>query len=129
MPSYEETDSQPSTPRADLHKTFSNGSPAKYSHTLPVPGDDQTGPIEVPASRSSSADSEHLMHSLSMEPSQASRRGYRNSFGTSLPIPRAKRQSRLSSVTLADAKLARPGMPAVQASREILSSQVQDMSS
>jgi len=129
MPSYEETDSQPSTPRADLHKTFSNGSPAKYSHTLPVPGDDQTGPIEVPASRSSIADSEHLMHSLSMEPSQASRRGSRNSFGTSLPIPRAKRQSRLSSVTLADAKLARPGMPAVQASREILSSQVQDMSS
>lgn len=64
-----------------------------------------------------------------MEPSQASRRGSRNSFGASLPIPRSKRQSRLSSVTMADGTLIRPGMPAIQASREILSSQVQDMSS
>lgn len=128
MPSYEETNSQPTTPRLELHKSLSNGhgSPAKYSHTLPVPGDAQTGPIEVPASRSSIADSEHLMHSLSMEPSQVSRRGSRNSFGAALPIPRSKRQSRLSSVTLPPA---RPGMPPLQASREILSSQVQDMSS
>ena len=126
MPSYEDTDSHPSTPKADLRKSFSNGSPAKYSHTLPVPDYAQTGAIEIPASRSSIADSEHLMHPLSMEPSQASRRGSRNSFGASLPIPRSKRQSRLSSVTMAEGI---PGMPSLQASREILSSQVQDMSS
>jgi HAD superfamily hydrolase (TIGR01456 family) len=137
MPTYEETDHDvdyrnqtPSTPKPEnRQKSVSYGSPARYSHSLPVPGDTETGPIEVPASRSSIADSEHLMHSLSMEPSQASRRGSRNSFGASLPIPRSKRQSRLSSVTMADGTLIRPGMPAVQASREILSSQVQDMSS
>jgi HAD superfamily hydrolase (TIGR01456 family) len=137
MPTYEETNHDvdyrnqtPSTPKLEnRQKSVSYASPARYSHSLPVPGDTESGPIEVPASRSSIADSEHLMHSLSMEPSQASRRGSRNSFGASLPIPRSKRQSRLSSVTMADGTLIRPGMPAIQASREILSSQVQDMSS
>lgn len=69
------------------------------------------------------------MHSLSVSPSQVDRRGSRNSFGTSLPIPRTKRQSRLSSVATADGRPSRPGMPTIQPTRDILSSQVQDMSS
>ncbi|KAH7403770.1 HAD-like domain-containing protein [Cadophora sp. MPI-SDFR-AT-0126] len=141
MPTFEASDfnveeKRPQTPseaqRNHLQKIVSNGSPARYTHTLNIPG--ETGnahpnSIEVPASRSSIAESEALMHSLSMAPSQVDRRNSRNSFGASLPIPRPKRQSRLSSVTTQDGKPTRPGMPAIQPTREILSSQVQDMSS
>jgi HAD superfamily hydrolase (TIGR01456 family) len=128
MPAYEDKDQA-----ADSSDKKANGgsAPKRSNPTLAVPGADDEGPIEVPASRSSIAESEHLMHSLSMAPSQAERRSSRNSFGASLPIPRSRRQSRqsrLSSVTLADGRPARPGMPAIQPSREILSSQVQDMS-
>lgn len=139
MPAFEDNElnseaQRPQTPSTNpmasrLHKVLSNGSPAKHDHTLPVPGDKQYGAIEVPATRSAIADSEALMHSLSISPSQIERRGSRNSFGASLPIPRSKRQSRLSSVTTADGRPTRPGMPAIQPTREILSSQVQDMSS
>ncbi|KUJ07540.1 HAD-superfamily hydrolase [Mollisia scopiformis] len=140
MPAFEDSDfgveaQRPSTPSAEqvarLQKIVSNGSPAKHSQpTLAVPnGEKNTGAIEVPATRSSIAESEALMHSLSMSPSQVDRRGSRNSFGASLPIPRSKRQSRLSSVTAADGRPSRPGMPPVQPTRDILSSQVQDMSS
>ncbi|KAK4098119.1 HAD-superfamily hydrolase [Parathielavia hyrcaniae] len=60
------------------------------------------------------------------------RRVSRNSFGTSLPIPKSKRQSRLSSVTypveirdaLRDGKL---GVAQSGPSRTILTSQVQDV--
>ncbi|GAO46283.1 hypothetical protein G7K_0516-t1 [Saitoella complicata NRRL Y-17804] len=49
-------------------------------------GDDNV--VEVPASRSSLADSTSRMHSLSISPSFRDRRRSRNSFGASLPIPR-----------------------------------------
>ncbi|RPA97330.1 HAD-superfamily subfamily IIA hydrolase [Choiromyces venosus 120613-1] len=72
--------------------------------TLPVPTpENPTGTentIEIPATRSSVGDVEKLMHSLSVSPHQRGRRGSRNSFGASLPIPRVKRPSHLS----------RPGM-------------------
>ncbi|KAL2066950.1 hypothetical protein VTL71DRAFT_1374 [Oculimacula yallundae] len=136
MPSFETSEveeKRPQTPseaqRNRLQKITSNGSPAKYSHTLSIPGDNtHPNSIEVPASRSSIAETEALMHSLSVAPSQVDRRNSRNSFGASLPIPRSKRQSRLSSVATQDGKPTRPGMPAIQPTREILSSQVQDMS-
>jgi len=54
--------------------------------------------IEVPALRSPDADSTQFMHNLSATPSMKERRVSRNSFGTSLPIPKSKRQSRLSAV-------------------------------
>ncbi|KAK4620562.1 uncharacterized protein CLAFUR5_10344 [Fulvia fulva] len=60
------------------------------------------GAVEVPASRPSVADASPYMHQLSLSPSQRDRRGSRNSFGAALPIPRSKRQSRLSSVHHAD---------------------------
>lgn len=86
------------------------------------------GAVEVPATRSSIADAAPYMHQLSLSPSQKDRRGSRNSFGASLPIPRSKRQSRLSSVAYADGRPHRPGMPPIQPTREILAGQVQDMS-
>lgn len=139
MPAFEDhelaSEARPGTPSAEqvarLQKIVSNGSPAKHSQsTLAVPsGEKTTGAIEVPATRSPIAESEALMHSLSMSPSQVDRRGSRNSFGASLPIPRSKRQSRLSSVATSDGRPTRPGMPAIQPTRDILSSQVQDMSS
>ena len=110
------------------HKIISHGSVSKYNHSPAVPGEKDHGAIAVPATRSSIAESESLMHSLSISPSQKDRRGSRNSFGALLPIPRSKRQSRLSSVATADGRPTRPGMPATQPTRDILSSQVQDMS-
>ncbi|KAI0108725.1 HAD-like domain-containing protein [Nemania sp. FL0031] len=96
--------------------------------TLPIPGDHGEGTIEIPASRSSISEVAKYMHNLSVSPSQKDRRGSRNSFGASLPIPRSKRRSRLSSshnVDDADGHLKRPGMPAIQATRDILASQIQ----
>lgn len=137
MPTFEDSElnvERPQTPSTKpmaqhLQNVVSNGSPVKKNQTLDVPGEKQYGAIEVPASRSSIAEAEALMHSLSVSPSQVDRRGSRNSFGTSLPIPRTKRQSRLSSVATADGRPSRPGMPTIQPTRDILSSQVQDMSS
>ena len=104
----------------------SNGRPSS-SH-LAIPGEDSNGAIEVPATRSSIADASPYMHQLSLSPSQRDRRGSRNSFGASLPIPRSKRQSRLSSVAYpSDGKPIRPGMPPIQPTREILAAQVQDL--
>ncbi|GAB1318523.1 HAD-type phosphatase [Madurella fahalii] len=89
--------------------------------------------IEVPALRSPDADTTQFMHNLSASPSMKERRVSRNSFGAALPIPRSKRQSRLSSITfpgLQEAlKTGRPGMPPIQPTREILASQVQDVHS
>jgi HAD superfamily hydrolase (TIGR01456 family) len=69
------------------------------------------------------------MHNLSVSPSMKDRRGSRNSFGTSLPIPRSKRQSRLSSVHYpadgSEGRPARPGMPPIQPTRALLAAQVQ----
>ena len=106
---------------------------SSFGTSLPVPGapeaDGTANSIEVPATRNSIADPSPYMHQLSLSPSMRDRRGSRNSFGASLPIPRSKRQSRLSSVHYPDGKPQRPGMPPIQPTREILASQVQDLSS
>ncbi|PYI12487.1 HAD-superfamily hydrolase [Aspergillus sclerotiicarbonarius CBS 121057] len=82
--------------------------------SLPIPGD-AGNTVEIPATRSSISDAAQYMHNLSFAPSSRDRRASRNSFGTSLPIPRSPRVSRLSSVVTADV------------SRDILASQIQDM--
>ena len=87
--------------------------------SIPIPGDVNSKTVEIPATRSSISDAEKYMHNLSLSPSMRDRRDSRNSFGASLPIPRSPRLSRLSSVVTA-------GAPAV--SRDILASQIQDMS-
>lgn len=110
-------------------KSIESGTPGSYGSALSIPGEGSTNAIEVPATRSSIADAAPYMHQLSLSPSQKDRRGSRNSFGASLPIPRSKRQSRLSSVAYsADGRPKRPGMPPVQPTREILASQMQDLS-
>ncbi|KAI9932970.1 hypothetical protein ASPWEDRAFT_33979 [Aspergillus wentii DTO 134E9] len=85
------------------------------SGSLPIPNE-AGNTVEIPATRSSISDAAQYMHNLSLSPSMRDRRGSRNSFGTSLPIPRSPRVSRLSSV-------AKPSV-----SRDLLASQVQDMS-
>lgn len=133
MPGFDDSDlaaqAQPAANGTSTSQTERKSSTAPgFNHNLVVPGDeDDSGPIEVPASRSSVAETQSLMHSLSLENKTNGRRGSRNSFGAALPIPRSKRQSRLSSVVTQD-RPSRPGMPAIQPTREILSSQVQDMS-
>ncbi|KAK0718545.1 HAD-like domain-containing protein [Lasiosphaeria miniovina] len=114
---------------------------SQFAHTLSIdvntvaiplsPGSHNT--VEVPAVRSPDAHAAEYFHSLSLSPSLKERRLSRNSFSASLPIPRSKRQSRLSNVAFPDVQAAlgavRPGMPPVQPTREILSSQVQDVHS
>ncbi|KAH6645406.1 HAD-like domain-containing protein [Truncatella angustata] len=106
--------------------------PQRNGSVVPIPGDDGEGPIEVPATRNSISEASKYMHNLSVSPSMKDRRGSRNSFGTSLPIPRSKRQSRLSSVHypdgLQEGRPARPGMPPIQPTRALLASQIQDQS-
>ncbi|KAK7516697.1 HAD-like domain-containing protein [Phyllosticta citriasiana] len=99
------------------------------NNSLAIPGENNDGPIEVPATRSSISEASKYMHTLSAAPSMKDRRGSRNSFGVSLPIPRSKRQSRLSSVHYPDGERpTRPGMPVIQPSRDLLASQVQSLS-
>ncbi|KAK4238764.1 HAD-like domain-containing protein [Achaetomium macrosporum] len=83
--------------------------------------------IEVPAVRSPDADSSQYMHQLSASPSMKERRVSRNSFGTTLPIPRSKRQSRLSSVTYPAEFAGELRSGKITPPREILTSQVQDV--
>ena len=92
-----------------------------YGSSLTIPGDGHAhDAVEMPAARSSISDAQAYMHNLSLSPPMKERRGSRNSFGASLPIPRSKRQSRLSSVHTADKRPVRPGMSPIQPSREIL---------
>lgn len=124
---------QPDTPpltRPNSREEVANSKQVGLTPVMATPADkpDDAGAIEVPASRSPGAHVEKYMHTLSISPSMRDRRVSRNSFGTTLPIPRSKRQSRLSSVTHAAADRAtRPGMPLLQPSRAILASQVQDI--
>lgn len=146
MPAFEDSDlaegltspsQHTSTPSiSHLQRTIETGSPAKNGFlgaSLGQGEEQQHGTlnaVEVPATRTPFADAEKLMHSLSISPNQTERRASRNSFGASLPIPRTKRNSRLSSSISRDeveGALKRPGMPPIQPTREILSSQVQDM--
>lgn len=101
------------------------GITASDGTTLPIPADAHHGRresevIEVPATRSSISDAAQYMHNLSLNPSMREKRGSRNSFGVSLPIPRSPRPSRLSIVSGIDSAKA-------AVSRELLASQVQDM--
>ncbi|KAJ8119912.1 hypothetical protein O1611_g10503 [Lasiodiplodia mahajangana] len=131
MPMFEEADFGVEAPLSptQLEVPYDNMSVGSHEHrTLPIPGDHGEGPIEIPATRSSISEAAKYMHNLSVSPSQKDRRGSRNSFGASLPIPRSKRRSRLSSshaVDDADGHLTRPGMPPIQPTREILASQIQ----
>ncbi|KAL9096659.1 MAG: hypothetical protein Q9165_001147 [Trypethelium subeluteriae] len=142
MPMFEDDDfcvDQPITPAqpSELHKVQSNGG-HKSSCSNPITanaGDraNRSEAIEVPATRSSISDAQNYMHNLSLSPSMKDRRGSRNSLGTSLPIPRREsRRSILSWSSAAppdDGHMVRPGMPAPQPTREILASQLQDISS
>ncbi|KAI6809158.1 cat eye syndrome critical region protein 5 precursor [Hortaea werneckii] len=102
---------------------------SSYGTSISIP-DEQRGSIEIPASRSSIADASPFMHQLSLSPSQKDRRGSRNSFGAALPIPKSRRQSRLSSIAYGGGdEPKRPGMPPIQPTRDILASQVQDVQS
>lgn len=130
MPTFDDSDIAVSgnAPAAQNGKTESNG------HGMPIPGEHGNGAIEVPATRSSVSEAAKYMHNLSVSPSMKDRRGSRNSFGASLPIPRrASRQSRLSSVHYPDGhefgRPTRPGMPAIQPTRALLAAQVQTIES
>ncbi|KAF1841933.1 HAD-superfamily hydrolase [Cucurbitaria berberidis CBS 394.84] len=126
MPTFEDSDFGVQTPLSPTKKTSNN-----LNVAIPTNGDASgtVNSVEVPATRSSISDASAYMHNLSLSPSMRDRRGSRNSFGTSLPIPRSKRQSRLSSVHYPEGQPQRPGMPPIQASRDILASQMQDLSS
>ena len=121
MPAFDDSDFDVPVQRIkskDLGRIQSNGSnghnyAASYGSSLSIPGE-HSNSIEVPATRSSIADVSPFMHQLSLSPSLRDRRGSRNSFGASLPIPRSKRQSRQSSVVTANCKSTRPKMPPVQ---------------
>lgn len=138
MPAFDDSDFGVQAPLSpvkskDIHRVSSRSSQlpvGSNGSTLSIPADSHGhNAIEVPATRSSISDTQPYMHSLSLSPSMKDRRGSRNSFGTSLPIPRSKRQSRLSSVHYAEGgKPTRPGMPPIQPSRDILAAQVQDLS-
>ncbi|KAJ9621336.1 hypothetical protein H2203_007388 [Taxawa tesnikishii (nom. ined.)] len=132
MPAFEDSDFGSNTlNRVRTNGSSSSAAPSSFGASLPVPADGhQRDAIEVPATRNSMAETTQYMHNLSMSPSMKDRRGSRNSFGASLPIPRSKRQSRLSSVHYPneDGKPTRPGMPPIQPTREILAAQVQDLS-
>ncbi|KAI9038089.1 phosphatidyl synthase [Aspergillus affinis] len=91
---------------------------SRHSSALPIPSD-SGNTVEIPATRSAISDAAQFMHNLSLTPSSRERRSSRNSFGTSLPIPRSPRISRLSSAR-------RSGDASI--TRDILASQVQDMS-
>jgi HAD superfamily hydrolase (TIGR01456 family) len=126
MPAFDDNELAQGTP---LTQTKTNGNPS-----IAIPGDAQDdgepNAVEVPATRSAMADTTNYMHNLSISPSMRDRRGSRNSFGTSLPIPRSKRQSRLSSVHYPQdgtGAAKRPGMPTIQPSRDIIAAQLQDL--
>ncbi|GAB7356430.1 hypothetical protein MBLNU459_g7203t1 [Dothideomycetes sp. NU459] len=133
MPAYEDSDFgvAASPVKSTTNGTSTQAPGAAGSLGLPVPSlqeDGTSNSIEVAATRSSMADPSPYMHNLSLTPSMRDRRGSRNSFGASLPIPRSKRQSRLSSVHYPDQKSGRPGMPPIQPTRDILAAQMQDLS-
>lgn len=132
MPSFETEDFDVQAPTSLLTKKV-NG----HTNTqLPVPNiEDDNGPIEVPASKSSIAEAAQYMHQLSMRPSQKERRGSRNSartsFGAALPIPRSKRQPRASSSSTIAQETGgpvRPGMPPILPTRALLADQIQSQS-
>ncbi|KAH7000513.1 HAD-like domain-containing protein [Ilyonectria destructans] len=98
MPAYDDSDfAQPL-----MSPTYSQKDSSDMMHInsngIAVDNGPNGKSIEIPATRSSISEAAKYMHNLSVSPSMKDRRSSRNSFGTSLPIPRAKRHSRLSSV-------------------------------
>ena len=120
MPRFEDADFGVDAAPRDPHPSDAQAalSPREGRHpsgqVIPMDG----GTLEVPASRSSLGAASAMMHHLSLQPSMRDRRGSRNSFGTSLPIPRSPRMSRLS----------RSSRPSVLR-RDILAGQVQSLKS
>ncbi|KAF2263720.1 HAD-superfamily hydrolase [Lojkania enalia] len=143
MPAFEDSDFGVQTPLSPVKSRDSNrlgrvtsrgsqvvgSQPVGSVGSITIPTDGPGNAVEVPATRSSISEASQYMHSLSLSPSMKDRRGSRNSFGASLPIPRSKRQSRLSSVNYPDGVPQRPGMPPIQPSRDIIAAQLQDLSS
>ncbi|KAF2236818.1 HAD-superfamily hydrolase [Viridothelium virens] len=142
MPMFEDDDfcvdrpiSPPKSP--ELHRVqLSDGYRSSRSNPQSPNADDglnRNEAIEVPATRSFISDAQNYMHNLSLSPSMKDRRGSRNSLGTSLPIPsRESRRSMLSwysAVPPHDGCKACSSMPPAQPTREILASQLQDISS
>lgn len=127
MPAYDDADLAVPESKQQLRKASSFNDPGP--HGLPIPADSNGhhdhSPIEVPATKSSISEAYKYMHELSMSPSVKDRRASRNSFGASLPIPRTKRQSRLSSVMRDESGPTRPGLGPIRPTRELLVSQVQ----
>ena len=121
-----------SPPSANQHHVRNASLGHRYDGALAIPLSPTTAShdsIEIPATRSPHADASKFMHNLSLSPSMRDRRLSRNSFGTALPIPRSKRQSRFSSVHHIDREaIIGSGAVAVQPTREILAAQIQDMS-
>jgi hypothetical protein len=138
MPAFDDSDFDVQSPLSPVKSRENNPSQrvasrrnqvaGTYGSSLTIPGDGHAhDAIEMPAARSSISDAQAYIHNLSLSPPMKERRGSRNSFGASLPIPRSKRQSRLSSVHTADRRPVRPGMSPIQPSREILATRVQDI--
>jgi HAD superfamily hydrolase (TIGR01456 family) len=121
FPIQKKTDTQPK------QESLSHRRKTSLEHNLTIPTSPNShNTVEVPALRSPEADATQFMHHLSTNPSTKERRVSRNSFGTSLPIPKSKRQSRLSSVTY-PAELQDALKAGNHVQREILTSQVQDV--
>ncbi|OQD75683.1 hypothetical protein PENDEC_c006G01083 [Penicillium decumbens] len=97
MPRFEDADFGVEAAPRDPRPSDAQGalSPHGRPSVQPIP-DENGGTIEIPASRSSISGTSAMMHHLSLQPSMRDRRGSRNSFGTSLPIPRSPRLSRAS---------------------------------
>lgn len=97
MPAYDDSDfDQP--PMSPTYSQKDSSDMHINSNGITVDNGPNGKAIEIPATRSSISEAAKYMHNLSVSPSMKDRRSSRNSFGTSLPIPRAKRHSRLSSV-------------------------------
>ena len=136
-PKKREINTPPDSPEKTTHPVFPGPqhlkNRANLGHDLTIPTSPTSnthGTIEIPALRSPDANSTQFMHHLSATPSTKDRRVSRNSFGAALPIPRSKRQSRLSGVIYPEDVQAalRDGKPGLaQPTREILTSQVQDV--
>lgn len=122
MPAYDDSDfDQPLMSPTYSQKDSSD----MYIHSNGIAVDN--GPngkaIEIPATRSAMSEASKYMHNLSVSPSMKDRRSSRNSFGTALPIPRAKRHSRLSSVHPQPA----PGVSSSPPARSLLIAQAQSV--
>lgn len=129
MPRFDDADfGVEAAPVGDAAHSPRDTRPSVSIGSIAIPGEPNVpgNTIEIPASRSSISDAAQYMHTLSLSPSMRDRRGSRNSFGTSLPIPRSPRPSRLSSVVYRE-ELARAGAAPILKSRELLASQIQDM--